>query len=865
MFRKLILASAVYLALMSGAVRALELGGIRAESALNEPFSGQIDLLETKPDELAGVKVVLAPQAEFDKVGAPRAEFLNQLSFSAGVSAQGQSVIRVTSTEPVREPYLDFLIEVTWPSGRLIKEFTVLLDPPVTVDRPPPQVEQPAITTPKQQQATRSEPPSEPAQAVSSAGASNFPLRYGPVESGAGLWRIAKKMAKSSGASVAQTAMALYRNNQKAFIRGDINKLMVGEVLEIPTAAELAALDTAAADREFQAALRGEAVTSTPLTDITAAPRPEDRLQIAGAAEPSPDGEITPEAASEVPAESPEVASGGPAGEPMPPSGETAEDAAVPELGALKQDLLLVQETSESTRQGSEELRGRVLELEKQLADIQRLLKLSDERLAQLQSAGLPQPDVTDVGDADMSVPGDSDGSVQVAGEEQSTEIATEPKTDETAAALEPQSDVASAPGDAAQVPEAQPPAPAFWESAPRSMWALALAVPTLLLVLGWTIRRRRKSLEESLRPDDLTLDTVGGGAAADFDDAGSGAQDMSKISAAEASSLSPYSGFGGLEEETEEADVISEADVYLAYGRYREAESLLEGEIERAPDRLDVKYKLAEVYYGARNSEGMGKLMRELQQAGGDRINPDQWQRLSTLLRELAGPDAEVAPSGPPARGNEHPADMAPKPVPPVSPLSSPSAAPHSEPEPVASANGFGAEDDLFTTSPPSNDSRNRRSPEIELNTEDLEVDTGDLEIAVGEEMPEITGAASDLELQLEDLESLRDADLATMGNREPPSDSLLAESPVTTADAVSEPLDIAVTGTESLATDVLSSQWQMDSGMWDEAATKIDLARAYMEMDDPEAARVILEEVAAEGNESQQAEAKEMMAQLG
>jgi pilus assembly protein FimV len=75
---------------------------------------------------------------------------------------------------------------------------------------------------------------------------------------------------------------------------------------------------------------------------------------------------------------------------------------------------------------------------------------------------------------------------------------------------------------------------------------------------------------------------------------------------------------------------------------------------------------------------------------------------------------------------------------------------------------------------------------------------------------------------------------------------------------------LDITPVGKDSVASDVLSSQWQMDSGLWDEVATKIDLARAYMEMEDPEAARVILEEVVAEGNDEQKAEAKEMLSRL-
>ena len=131
---------------------------------------------------------------------------------------------------------------------------------------------------------------------------------------------------------------------------------------------------------------------------------------------------------------------------------------------------------------------------------------------------------------------------------------------------------------------------------------------------------------------------------------------------------------------------------------------------------------------------------------------------------------------------------------------------------------------------------------------------------------MSATAGAASDLELQLEDLESLRGLDLASFTNQMSPAEQRPAgiESPPS-ADAGEDSLDIAPVSKEGHASDVLSSQWQMDSGVWDEVSTKIDLARAYMEMEDSEAARVILEEVAQEGTEDQRAEAREMMEQLG
>ena len=135
MFRKLILASAVSLALVPASASALGLGAIRTHSALYEPFVGEIALRDVKPNELDNIKVGLAPDAEFKKVGASYSPALGELKFKPQISPQGRPIIRVTSEKPIREPYLDFLLEVRSAQGRLVKEYTVLLDLPSTVKR----------------------------------------------------------------------------------------------------------------------------------------------------------------------------------------------------------------------------------------------------------------------------------------------------------------------------------------------------------------------------------------------------------------------------------------------------------------------------------------------------------------------------------------------------------------------------------------------------------------------------------------------------------------------------------------------------------------------------------------------------------
>ncbi|MFZ0791226.1 MAG: FimV/HubP family polar landmark protein, partial [Chromatiaceae bacterium] len=391
------LASALALALAGVDAHALGLGGIRVQSALNQPFVGEIDLLDVRPDELDTVKVQIARSEEFSRVGAERYHYLTKLRFSPQISPRGNTVIRVSSREPVREPYMDFLVDVQWPKGRLVKEYTLLLDPPVTSARRAPPVKQPvkqpvararsapdpvpaptasepaATTTPNPVPAVSARAPaSAPAAAPASAG--GFPLRVGPVRTGSGLWRLALKNSPR-GATVAQTAMALYRNNQGAFIQGDINRLLAGRTLVIPSSAELFALAPDAAQRELEAALRGDKVRQAPIADTRpdqpAAESAESRLKIAGAA-----AEDAKPSASAPPL----------AGQPP---------------GNMEQELLLVRESSESTRQETLELRGRIRELEAQLGEIQQLLKLRNAELARIQGgsqAASALPDQVPVG-----------------------------------------------------------------------------------------------------------------------------------------------------------------------------------------------------------------------------------------------------------------------------------------------------------------------------------------------------------------------------------------------------------------------------------------------------------------------------------
>jgi len=922
MYRKLFLASAVALSLLPDAAQALGLGGIRTQSALNEPFVGQVELLDVNPDEIDSIRVKLASEEEFAKVGVERPYFLTRIDFQPQVGPDGRTQIRVSSAEPVREPYLDFLIEVTWPQGRLVKGYTVLLNPPVTTDRRAPGIASPRIASapgrgggfPGESRVAR---PATLARPPASVDTSQFPLRYGPVAPGTGLWQIARSMAPATGASINQTLMALYRSNPDAFIGGDIDLLKVGASLTIPTASELFALDPRSADQEFRAALQGAPVIATPLTDIATGPGPDDRLAIAS------------------------VAGEGPAG--ATEGSRTASAVAgarQPELGTIERDLLLVQEAGESTRQETEELRGRIRELEAQLADIQSLLEISNQRVADLQReeatpfealgggaestestktetpevAEEPQPGQTEPAMPEPAIAMEPEALVEAEPPAPLEETTTASPPEESVAALEPwvpeQGEEATPQGTPAPVepPPLAPPEPdrrlasaqvepviarvspslstaadtdtgdsagsgseaSPWASLLQPIPALVMGTVVAVFLIALAFFRRQRTLEESLAPDALDRPTVVPPAVAtEYPAQAAGAEPLTRTAAAAPQKdLRPYSGFGTLGEETEEVDVVSEADVYLTYGRYREAATVLEEEIEKAPERLDVKYKLAEAYHGAGNTEAMEALMAQMQQAGADRINPDQWQRLEDLLLDLRQSEIEEGMS-PPLHDRPELRVVEPswRQQPPELDLDSESEAAVEAESGLSLAKSESPFSGLDIETPAKDD--------LELELESLEtLRSGDSTVSEG--LLEPLAPTSDLDLELEDLDTLREAEFegssSTVSPAVPLSEDFFSKVPHDSRLGAGGDEGLRgetgeATGEEtrdSIGSEVVSSQWQAETAVWDEVATKMDLARAYLEMEDPEAARGILEEVTQEGNESQRAEAREMLARL-
>ncbi|WP_394233832.1 FimV/HubP family polar landmark protein [Pseudomonas anguilliseptica] len=229
--RQLLIGLASSSALYSGLVPALGLGEITLHSALSQPLDAEIELFDVGDLTAEDMRVRLAPAEVFSRSGVDRLYFFNDLRFTPLLRG-GKSVIRVVSTQPVREPYLNFIVEVVRPNGQLYREYTVLLDPPSSAAyrslAAPAASTAPAVVTPAPRVTTAA--PVRPAvMPVAQQG-----NRYSVV-SGDSLWKIATRLADDTGQVAPRALMNdIHALNPQAFINGDINRLRAGAQLLLP-------------------------------------------------------------------------------------------------------------------------------------------------------------------------------------------------------------------------------------------------------------------------------------------------------------------------------------------------------------------------------------------------------------------------------------------------------------------------------------------------------------------------------------------------------------------------------------------------------------------------------------------------------
>ncbi|MEP1216045.1 MAG: FimV/HubP family polar landmark protein [Marinobacter sp.] len=373
--RKLAVALALAGGLGSGVAQALGLGAIELQSYLNEPLDAEINLRKSQGVDPGDVFVNIAPESAYERVGIDRNYFLTKLNFRVTTASDGNLVVTVSSREPLREPYLNFLLEVTWPNGRLMREYAVLVDPPVYAEESGVQEQ---ITAPSTRQAAQpsgqqSRPQARTTVQEPGRTATQRSRTFGPTGPSDTLWNIAASVRPDSSVSIQQVMLALQDANPDAFIGGNINRLKRGEVLRVPDINDIRSRSGAEANR--QVALQNEAF-SRPERTVDATDDAADTGVASGqAAQGEARGDELRLLASEE-SNSRNADEGGSAGG----DGDTA--------GGVDAGSAIAMEELESARRENDELTGRVDDLQEQVETLQRLLELKNTQLAEMQQAG---------------------------------------------------------------------------------------------------------------------------------------------------------------------------------------------------------------------------------------------------------------------------------------------------------------------------------------------------------------------------------------------------------------------------------------------------------------------------------------------
>ena len=683
MVRKTALVTAMLGAFASHAY-ALGLGGIELNSALHQPLDAEIALLSATPEEVDQLKVRLASSEAYAQAGVERIYLHTRLKFNVVTRPDGSAVIRVTSQEPIREPYLDFMVQATWASGRLVREYTMLIDPPTLM---PAEASAPAPATPTTRRQAAPAPAPEPAAPVRNRREASFTgSEYGPVQRNDTLWTIAEKVRPDAGVSMQQTMLGLVRANPEAFQHGNVNNLKAGHVLRVPAREEFTSVSQAEARTEVSRQHRlwregrSEATQATQAMPATG----EVERDVPETSEPAAAGEDAGDAAETAAANgdaklklvTPDAA-GGAAG-----AGEGGAEGGV---AAVRQELSLAVEELEAQRQQNEDLNERLAELEQQIAQLHRLVQLSDDELALMQGE-LAGGEDTAAADGETLAEADT--------AETPAPSAAQDTTDESAPAeptpAEPEpTDTASAePTPPAMQEELRAPAAPAAPAEPgllerfltNPLWqAGAGLVALLLLILAWLGARKRRmastGFKESILAEPRGKDTASAAPAA----AEAPAAATAAAAAAESEDKPAPAASGGPQSDSSlftdfsvsdmgaiqndaEADPLAEADVYLAYGRYQQAEELIRGALENEPGNTEYRLKLLEVFAAAGNQSGFDA-EAEAMLAQLENQDDPAWQRVKEMGRELnpsnalyqEGGAAPAAPEAPtPAESGE-------------------------------------------------------------------------------------------------------------------------------------------------------------------------------------------------------------------
>lgn len=639
---------------------ALSLGRLSVQSALGETLKADIDVTSLTPDEAANLRVKVAPPDAYRIAGVDYNPVLPSTSVTLQRRADGTPFLRITSDRPVQEPFVDVILELSWSSGRLLREYTLLFDPPSTAKAPAPTTPAAIAAAPAPARASRAEPAQAPATAAADAASraearraaaasaaadaaskaaarraaapaptpspapssdsaqtaegSQYTVRPGDTLSG-----IATKL-QVSGVSLDQMLVGLYQGNSQAFAGNNMNRLRAGAVLNVPSQDKLASID----ERQARRTILAQSANFNAYRQRLASAVPEQTRA----------PESSRKASGDVKA-GVEVRTGT---ENQPKDALKIVPGAPAKSAAAAADEKVIKDRA------NQELADRRAEAERNRIELEKVLAASGVKPgASAPGAVLPAPVVSAASAPAVKA------SEAIAAVTAPPQVASEPLI-----APPP----ASAPAVAASMPEAPPVAasrpplpmdpvtaeePSLLDSLSENPLLLPGAGLILAILAGlgyYRLRGRSKDeagvtsfLESRMQPDSFF--GASGGQRVDTRDAAASGSPSSM-----SYSLSQIDAIG-------DVDPVAEADVYLAYGRDLQAEEILKEAMRANPERLAIRTKLLEVYAKRRDTKGYEMLAGELYGLTGGQ--GEDWLRAQELGRSIDPENPLYEPGGQP------------------------------------------------------------------------------------------------------------------------------------------------------------------------------------------------------------------------
>ncbi len=819
----LALASASVLGLWGSGASALSLGRLNVQSALGEPLRAEIEILEINEEEASSLQPRVALPDAFRSSGMEYSQILNGLQITLQRRPNGQRYLRLSNSRPVNEPYVDLILETSWSSGRVVRDYTMLFDPPalngtqaaapqapqvssvpIRITPPPaPAAEAPAAAPmasptapapvePAPAAAAPARAESAPSPAPASAAAEPRPISP-PAPAVAGRSSVTVKPGDTAGklalaqkpadVSLDQMLLAMLRANPEAFIAGNVNRLRKGAVLDMPGSEEA----------QVTSAEEARQIISAQSRDFN-----EYRRRLAASAPASSEAEADRKSSGSV----------------QPQVEEKKAAAPTPDKLTLSKGAVQPQAADQLAQERSaKEAAAKAEALSKNVAELEKLSKAATPAPTPAPEASKPAAPA-----AAAPAPAPAPAPAATPSPAPAPQVAAVPAPPVSAPAP---AAPAAAPAPAPR-PAAPPPAPIVEE--PSLVDELldnpmipAAAGGLIALLAGYAFYRSRQRknagqvdsayLESRLQPDSFFGNS--GGQRVDTNDA--------SVNSSSSMVYSPSQLDAG-----DDVDPVAEADVYLAYGRDLQAEEILKEALRHHPARVAIHQKLLEIYAKRRDVKNFGTIAKDAYKVTGG--SGMEWEQICELGRGIDPGNGMYQPGGEPPASAPAPLEPAP------SSYAAPAPQPARQAAPIAAAAAAPA-----------------AASGVDL---DLDLDFSLDEAPARASVP---SAAT----QPAPIASAPDNSLAFEAPSLPDS-----PAPAAAAPAADNLMNFDMGG---LSLDLGTPSEQPGSGSDDPLATKLALADEFKAIGDTDGARALIEEIIAEASGDMKSRAQKALAALG